>query len=227
MSESRIAERIAAVRDKIRSAELRSGRKEGAVTLVAVTKTRTPEEVARVVHSGLKHLGENRVQEFMKKRDALSETDVRWHIIGPLQTNKVKYLKDGNVFLQSLDRLSLAEEVIRRVGEMDVLVQVNISGEPQKSGVSPENLERFLSDLVPYSGLHVKGLMCIAEHTDVAVVRRQFEQMRLLFEQTERFGFPGYEAKHLSMGMSSDYEAAISEGSNMVRIGTEIFGRRV
>lgn len=195
------------------------------VTVIAVTKTRTTDEIRAAVDAGAADLGENRVQEYLSKRDAF-EGEVRWHLIGPLQTNKVKYLKGGNVFLQSLDRIALAEEIERRLGGIDALVQVNISGEPQKSGVSPERLESFLEELSRYPGISLKGLMCIAEDADERAVGRQFETMRRLFEGTFRAGLPNYEPKYLSMGMTNDYMLAIKEGSNMVRIGTGLFGRR-
>lgn len=203
-----------------------AGRRAGSVTLVAVTKTRTPDEVNAVVEAGACELGENRVQEYVRKKEDVPG-HVRWHIIGPLQTNKVKYLKDGGVMLQSLDRISLAEEIAGRLGGIDALVQINISGEPQKSGIAPEQFEPFLAKMLAFPGIKLKGLMCIAENADERVIGKQFERMRLLFEKSAALDLPNYEARHLSMGMSGDYELAIKEGSNMIRLGTILFGRRM
>ncbi|MDO4754678.1 MAG: YggS family pyridoxal phosphate-dependent enzyme, partial [Bacillota bacterium] len=196
------------------------------ITLVAVTKTRTVDEVNAVVEAGASELGENRVQEFVRKRDFVQGSP-RWHIIGPLQTNKVKYLKGYDVLLQSLDRVELAEEIVKRLGAMEVLVQVNISREPQKSGISPQELEPFLNGMTAFPDIKVQGLMCIAENSDESVVARQFQEMRRLFEKAESLGLPNVQAKYLSMGMSGDYELAIREGSNMIRVGTNLFGRRM
>lgn len=202
-----------------------AGRKADSVTIVAVTKTRTVDEVNAVVKAGVCELGENRVQEFVQKRDRVNG-EVQWHIIGALQTNKVKYLKGYNVMIQSLDRIALAEEIVKRLSETEALVQINISGEPQKSGIAPSHLERFLEHMSAYPSIRLKGLMCIAEDADERVVGMQFEQMRLLFEKSSAYGFPNFEPKYLSMGMSGDYELAIKEGSNMIRVGTVLFGRR-
>lgn len=228
MDESRIEieERLAAVRFKLESAAKASGADPRNIALVAVTKTRTAEEVMTAASLGVTDFGENRVQEFLSKCDAVDRC-VRWHVIGPMQTNKVKYLKDRNVLIQSLDRLKLAEEIERRLGTAEMLVQVNISREPQKNGIPPEELERFLENMLQFKAIRIRGIMCVAEDASASVVRKQFREMRGIFEKSKNFGFPNYEARHLSMGMSSDYEMAILEGSNMVRIGTEIFGRRL
>lgn len=203
-----------------------AGRKAESITLVAVTKTRTLDEVNAVVEAGACELGENRVQEYVHKKEEVAG-QVRWHIIGPLQTNKAKYLKDGKVILQSMDRISLAEEITRRLGGIDALVQINISGESQKFGIAPSELEFFLGKMLAFPGIKLRGLMCIAENADERIVGRQFEQMRLLFEKSGALGLPNFEARYLSMGMSGDYELAIKEGSNMIRLGTILFGRRI
>lgn len=211
------------------------------VTLVAVTKTRTADEAAEAVRAGVKHLGENRVQEFVSKYDIFSENTagadaeqracerIVWHILGPLQTNKVKYLRDRGALVQSFDRLALADEMVRRLGSAEVLLQVNISGESQKSGVDPDDVERILEAMQAqvYRDIRIRGMMCIAENADERVVGRQFEKMKKLFDKAADCAFPTYTAEYLSMGMSSDYALAVREGSNMVRIGTEIFGRRM
>ncbi len=216
---------MSSIKDRIENIRSRIGDN---VCLVAVTKTRTVAEAEDALRAGVLHLGENRVQEFVAKYDALSDGgNHSWHILGPLQTNKVKYLKDRSALIQSFDRLALADEIVRRLGGAEVLLQVNISGEAQKSGVDPGDVERMIEAMQSYGSIRIRGLMCIAENADLRVVGRQFERMRNIFDSTASFSYPTYSAEYLSMGMSNDYELAVQEGSNMVRIGTEIFGRRV
>lgn len=248
-----IEERLEQVREKIAAAARASGRSAGDISLVAVSKTRTAEEVVDAIRCGQLEFGENRVQEYQSKRpevdaqlaEALREGDdfqkardalggaefaagcVRWHIIGPLQTNKVKYLRDSGAMIQTLDRMALADMIVKRMGGAETLVQVNISGEEQKSGLDPAEVERFIESLeVHGDAIKVRGLMCVAENAGDAVVGRQFEQMRELFERMKGAGYPWYSPDYLSMGMSGDFELAIREGANMVRIGTNIFGGR-
>jgi pyridoxal phosphate enzyme (YggS family) len=204
-----------------------SGRSRNDITLIAVSKTVDAVSVEQAAKAGIRDFGENRVQEFLKKREVLGNS-VNWHIIGPLQSNKVKYILDGVCLLHSLDRLSLAQEIERQCEKKDTalsaLVQVNIAKEPTKSGVFEEDLEELLEGLSVLRRVRIKGLMAIppiALETDYN--RRYFVRMYELFRKFKD-SFPAFE--YLSMGMSGDFETAIEEGSNMVRIGTAVFGAR-
>jgi pyridoxal phosphate enzyme (YggS family) len=226
-----IAENIIKVCAKIAAAAERSGRDADDITLVAVTKTRTPEEMAEAVEVGITDVGENKVQEFEKKYPLF--TQLNWHFIGHLQRNKVKYIIGKTNLIHSVDSLRLAEEIDRRAAEsndtVDVLVQVNAAREESKFGVSADEACELVR-LIAETCLHirVKGLMCIAPAVDNPEdARGIFRTVKALFDdikandQSERT-----EMKWLSMGMTHDYEIAIEEGANIVRVGTGIFGER-
>ncbi len=227
-----IRENIERILEKIDCAKSACGRTDD-VQLVAVTKTRSVDEIREAIDAGMDFLGENKVQEFLSKYDEIADISsskpLKWQLIGHLQTNKVKYLKEKeNLLIQSFDRVALADELRKRIPHSDVLLQVNVSGEAQKSGANPDDVERILDAISDYQEINVLGTMCIAENTDSELVlRKQFELARQIHEKMNSYGFPNVKPVYLSMGMSSDYELAIKEGSNMVRIGTEIFGRRV
>jgi pyridoxal phosphate enzyme (YggS family) len=215
------------IQERIGICAKKSGRSRDDITLIAVSKTVDASLVGQAAKAGIRDFGENRVQEFLKKREVLGNS-VNWHIIGPLQSNKVKYILDGVFLLHSLDRLSLAQEIEKQCEKRDTalsaLVQVNIAKEPTKSGVFEEDLEELLEGLSVLRRVRVKGLMAIpppALHADDN--RRYFVRMYELFRKFKD-SFPAFE--YLSMGMSDDFEAAIEEGSNMVRIGTAVFGAR-
>lgn len=215
------------IQERIGICAKKSGRSRDDITLIAVSKTVDASLVGQAAKAGIRDFGENRVQEFLKKREVLGNS-VNWHIIGPLQSNKVKYILDGVFLLHSLDRLSLAQEIEKQCEKRDTalsaLVQVNIAKEPTKSGVFEEDLEELLEGLSVLRRIRVKGLMAIpppALHADDN--RRYFVRMYELFRKFKD-SFPAFE--YLSMGMSDDFEAAIEEGSNMVRIGTAVFGAR-
>jgi len=222
-----IRQNIKNIEERVDNSAKKSSRSIDDITIVAVSKTVSAEAVVQAREAGMKHFGENRVQEFLKKREVLGDT-VNWHIIGPLQRNKVKYILDGITLLHSLDRLSLAEELEKQCAKLgttiDTLVQVNIAKEPTKSGAFEEDLEEFLEKLSVLRNVRVKGLMAIppfaAEPDDN---RKYFERMKEYYERFKGFS-DGFE--YLSMGMSGDFEAAIEEGANMVRIGTAVFGAR-
>lgn len=215
------------IEERIGVCAKKSGRSREDITLVAVSKTVDALSVGEAAKAGIRDFGENRVQEFLKKREVLKDS-VNWHIIGPLQSNKVKYILDGVYLLHSLDRLSLAQEIEKQCEKKDTalcaLVQVNIAKEPTKSGVFEEDLEALLEGLSVLRRIRIKGLMAIppiALHADDN--RQYFVRMYELFSKLKS-SFPAFE--YLSMGMSGDFEAAIQEGSNMVRIGTAVFGAR-
>lgn len=220
---------ISAVREKIMKAAQRAGRKEEEIHLIAVSKTVDAAAVEAAYREGIKEFGENRVQEFLKKSELLPK-DIRWNLIGQLQTNKVKYIIDNGVaLLHSMDRLSLAQELqkecVKKDASIDVLMQVNIAEEESKSGLYLNEVEPFLEEISGFDRIRLKGIMTIAPYTDdKAYLRKIFARAKTLFDSKKK-DYPGFE--YLSMGMSNDYEEAILEGANMVRVGTAIFGSRV
>ena len=223
-----IAENLERVRERMAASCEKAGVPAGSVTLVAVSKTVGNEAIMEAYEAGQRDFGENRVQEYVRKAESLP-ADIRWNLIGHLQTNKAKYIIGPDIYLlQSLDRLELAEVLEKYCAARDVrlrvLVQVNLSREETKSGVYKEDLAEFLGDLSAYSHLDLKGLMTIGPHTDdEKAIRAVFAEAKALFDRLA-CQVPSFE--FLSMGMSSDYELAILEGSNMVRVGTSIFGAR-
>jgi pyridoxal phosphate enzyme (YggS family) len=222
-----IAENIAEIRKNMEEARKKSPNPEQPVTLVAVTKTRTPEQLNEVLAAGQNILGENRVQELMDKYDAVNP-GADWHIIGHLQSNKVKYIADKVVLVHSLESESLAKELNRRMQEighpMDCLVQVNIADEESKFGLAKEDVVPFLEMVSNMPGIHVKGLMNIAPFfEDTEQVRPIFREMYQLFQELKEKQIPGIDMEILSMGMSHDYQVAIEEGANMIRVGRSMF----
>lgn len=218
-----LAANLERVRGEIAAAARRAGRDPETVRLVAVTKTVGPEEVARATGLGLQDFGENRVQEAREK--ILAHPDLTWHFIGHLQTNKVREVLQGFSLLQSLDRLTLAEELQKqaeRSGRLvEVLVQVNVSGEKSKHGLPPGELPRFLAALQAFPRLLVCGLMTMAPlEAEPADTRPVFRALRELRDRSAR---PGLELTELSMGMSNDFTVAIEEGATMIRVGSALF----
>jgi hypothetical protein len=197
------------------------------VRIVAVTKSHGPEAVRAAVDAGLTDVGENRVQEALAKQDALRDVAVRWHLIGPLQRNKVRAVVGRFALLHAVDRPELVGELARRIGAgpvQPVLVEVNCSGEGQKAGVDPTALPGLL-DLLRQHPVHdVQGLMTLAELTDDA--SRQRRAFRMLRDLRDRMTAAGHALPELSMGMSADFAVAVEEGATMVRLGTLLFGER-
>ncbi|MHB8171833.1 MAG: YggS family pyridoxal phosphate-dependent enzyme [Thermincolia bacterium] len=216
------------VREEIERAARKMGRDLAEVQLVAVTKTVSIDKIVPVVQAGVINLGENKVQELVDKHPHFD--GVNWHLIGHLQTNKVKYIKDKVHLIHSLDRWPLAEELNKRanfaekIEPFNVLVQVNISGEDTKYGLEPGVVMDFIKEGAALPGLRIQGLMTMAPYeTDPARVRPVFRELRLLAEQIAKAAIPGVNMKHLSMGMSNDYLVAIQEGATIVRVGSSIF----
>ncbi|NLN06483.1 MAG: YggS family pyridoxal phosphate-dependent enzyme [Firmicutes bacterium] len=219
-----LEERIACIQRNIAAAAARGKRQT--VRLLAVTKTVPPEVIARAVSSGLTLFGENRVQEALPKIERFPQAE--WHLIGRLQTNKVKSVIGRFALIHSLDRWKLATALETRAEKLGqivrVLVQVNIGREPQKGGVLPEDVPAFLREVARLSHLQVEGLMAIppaVSHPEEA--RPYFRAMYQLFRSID---IPGIEMKTLSMGMSADYVMAVEEGANLVRVGSLLFGER-
>ena len=218
--------RLARVREAV-AAHQAVGGWSHAVRIVAVTKTHGPEAVRAAAAAGLSDVGENRVQEAVQKQDALSGTDIRWHLIGTLQRNKAKHAVGRFALIHSVDRLDLAAEIDRRAASgarQAVLVQVNCSDEPQKGGVEPDALPELLDALAPLERLEVRGLMTMSALTDdVHEQRRAFRRLRELRDAAQQ---SGHALPELSMGMSGDFPVAVEEGATMIRLGTVLFGER-
>lgn len=230
MTEEEIRRNIEEIKKRIEAAAHRAGRSAAEVQLVAVTKTVPPEKIMAAYQMGLRDFGENRVQEMVKKRGELP-ADIRWHMIGHLQTNKVKYIVDWVYMIHSLDRPSLAAEISKRakaVGRtVPCLVEVNVAGEESKFGLAPEEVIDFIREVAQMPGIAVKGLMTVAPYTEnPEEVRPVFRRLREIAAQVEAEQIPGVEMRYLSMGMSGDFEVAIEEGAHMVRLGTALFGAR-
>lgn len=193
------------------------------VNIVAVSKYHTKEEIDAVAKEGLITFGENRVQEFLEKYDP----KYKWHIIGHLQTNKVKYIIGKVEMIESLDSIKLAKEIEKQAAKHDViqnvLVQIKISKDELKTGLPIEETDPFLKEVSTYPHIKLKGFMCVASHTDnIQLIEEEFSMMNDLYKNYKDL----YQLDTLSMGMSNDYELAIKHGSNTVRIGSAIFGAR-
>lgn len=201
------------------------------VLLVAVTKTHSVSEINEAIDNGVTDIGENKVQEILDKYDSVKP--VRWHMIGHLQTNKVKYIIDKVDLIHSVDSLKLAKEISKRATEhgktMDILLQINIAGEESKFGVSPdESKDLLLSILNDCPALKIKGLMTVAPFAENSEsVRSVFARAKKMYEEFALINHERLDFEYLSMGMTHDYTVAIEEGSNLVRVGTAIFGSRV
>ena len=226
-----IAENIRVLTAEIESAALNCGRKTDEIRLIAVSKTVGVEQVREAIACGIEDFGENRVQELMEKYNAI-EKMVKWHQIGRLQTNKVKYLIGKNILIHSVDRIELALEISRlsvKAGvDTEILVEVNVSGEESKAGVATKEVDAFLDEIAEMKGIIVSGLMTIAPNIDdLGEIRKVFRILNELYiDITNKRTDNNIQMKFLSMGMSHDFRIAVEEGSNMIRIGTAIFGER-
>ena len=208
-----------------RSAE-RAGRDSGDVVLVAVTKTLPVERIREAIGLGLRELGENRVQEALPKIEEIGPADLDWHLIGRLQTNKVKFIGGRFQMVQSIDSVGLAEALDHRLeSPLDVLIEVNVAEEPQKTGALPGDLPAVAQAVNGAQHLRLRGLMTVAPMVnDGEQVRPVFRQLRTLRDATsQQLGVP---LPVLSMGMTDDYPIAIEEGATMLRLGRALFGPR-
>ena len=229
-----IAENIAAVQEQIASAARRAGRDPKEITLMAVGKTFPPERIREAYAAGLRVFGENRVQEFAGKADALRDLpDAEWHLIGHLQSNKASKAAELFSAVDSVDSVRLAEKLntaAEKAGKMlSVLIEINVGGEEAKSGVAPASaeLEEILLAAPQWKKLNIRGLMTIPPFTDDPEGSRPFfRQPRELRDRIAARHLPAIVMDVLSMGMSHDFEVAIEEGSTCVRVGTAIFGER-
>lgn len=226
-----IYENIAQIRQRIDIACRKAGREPASVTLLAVAKTFPSAAIREAVDAGVRDIGENYVQELLKKKEELSEPSIRWHFIGHLQSNKVKYLVDWVSLIHAVDNVGLAGEINKRSAQsgrvVDVLVEVNTTDEASKFGVQPRKTVEFVQSLAGLDHISIKGLMTIGPFLpDPEGSRPMFRQLRLLKDEIARLGQPNVAMRHLSMGMTGDFEVAIAEGATIVRIGTAIFGSR-
>lgn len=201
------------------------------IKIIAVTKTVDVDRINEAIALGITDIGENKVQEIQEKYEQINK-DVKWHMIGHLQSNKVKYIIDKVEMIHSLDRLSLAEEIQKRAEGLNIyvnsLVQVNIAEEDSKFGLRKEEVIPFIKSLKDLNRIKVKGLMTIAPFVeDPEEARYVFRDLKSLFEEIKDININNVDMKYLSMGMTNDYEVALEEGANIIRIGTGIFGKRV
>lgn len=225
-----VLENLKEVEKRIETACEKSGRKREDVQLIAVSKTKPITMIEEAMTAGIVDFGENKPQELKEKYEALPK-NLRFHMIGHLQRNKVKYVIDRACMIHSVDSVRLAEtiqeEAQKRNLVMPVLVEVNVAGEESKYGLAPEETEAFIRQIASFPNIRVEGLMTIAPFVEDAEENREFfVKLRKLYVDINRKNIDNVSMHHLSMGMTGDYEVAIQEGATMVRVGTGIFGER-
>lgn len=225
-----IKHNLETVRQNIISTCDKCGRKNEDITLIAVSKTKPLSMLQECYDAGIRDFGENKVQEILDKYPHMP-SDVRWHMIGHLQRNKVKYIIDKVCMIHSVDSIRLAEEISKQAQKanvtMDILLEINIANEESKYGIRPENAISFINEVSKLPGLCVKGLMTVAPYVDISEENRQyFVKMRQLCVDINAQNIDNETISMLSIGMSGDYLVAIEEGATHVRVGTSIFGER-
>lgn len=218
------------IKDNVSEAAVKAGRNPDEVRLMCVTKTVEAEYINPVLDIGADLIGENRVQEYLGKRDSLHLDGVEKHLIGHLQTNKVKQIVGQVDMIESVDSVKLAQEISRQSVKngvtTNILVEVNVGKEESKSGIYMESLEELLLEIAQMPSIKIKGLMTIPPICDDNEVRKYFSAMHQSFVDIKDKKLDNIDMEILSMGMSGDYEAAVLEGSNIVRVGSAIFGAR-
>ncbi len=217
------------VLDRLYAAAEKSGRSAEDITLLAATKTVDADTVNYAIKKGITHIGENRVQELLSKYSLLNPAHS--HFIGHLQTNKVKDIIDKVEMIESVDSLKLAKEISKQAGKhglvMNILAEINIGGEESKSGFAPEDAENAVKEIAKLPNVHIKGLMCIPPVSNMPEeARKYFRKMYKLFLDIGAKNIDNSDMSVLSMGMSGDFDIAVSEGANLVRVGTSLFGKR-
>ncbi|MPQ32492.1 YggS family pyridoxal phosphate-dependent enzyme [Clostridium estertheticum] len=199
------------------------------VTLICVSKTRQISEIKEAYESGARDFGENKVQEFLEKYDSIGK-DIRWHFIGHLQTNKVKYIVGKVHLIHSLDSIHLLKEIEKRYGAKNeianVLIQINIGNEIAKTGVAPEEMNDLIKACEECNNVKVKGLMATIPIGDDESSRKYFAKMKAVFDDLKTYKYKNVSMEFLSLGMSKDFPIALEQGANMIRLGTKIFGKR-
>lgn len=221
----RVSDKLVDIQNKIDTACERVGRDKKDVTIIAVTKYVSTERAQEAVEAGIVNLGENYEEGLLQKQEVLGDKPV-WHFIGTLQTKKVKKIINKIDYLHSLDRISLAEEIQKRADHpIKCLIQVNISGEDSKHGLAKENVVDFIQELQKYDTIEVVGLMTMAAFTeDKDEIRRCFRELKSLQKEIIKLELLKTPFKHLSMGMSNDFDIAVEEGATMIRVGTSLVG---
>ncbi|MBR5361034.1 MAG: YggS family pyridoxal phosphate-dependent enzyme [Lachnospiraceae bacterium] len=225
-----IKENIDDVKKNIENAIIKGGRDSDDVSLIAVSKTKPVTMLKEAYDAEIRDFGENKVQEIIEKYDKLP-SDIRWHMIGHLQTNKVKYIADKIYMIHSVDSYKLAEEISKQAVKagrvIPVLIEVNIAGEESKFGVTSADAEALIRSIAPLPGISIKGLMTVAPYTDDPESNRTyFRALKQLSVDITSKNIDNITMGVLSMGMTGDYEVAIEEGASYVRVGTGIFGAR-
>lgn len=225
-----IAKQLAQVQEKICGACERSGRSRSEVTLIAVSKTKPVTMIREVMAHGIQDFGENKAQEIVDKTSQITEP-LRWHMIGHLQRNKVKYIADRVFMIHSVDSLRLAKEIDKEAAKcsrvIPILIEVNVAGEESKFGVSVEDTLSLIQSAAQFSNIRISGLMTIAPFVENPEEnRRIFRTLRKLYIDIKTKNIDNVYMEYLSMGMTNDYEVAIEEGASFVRVGTGIFGER-
>lgn len=225
-----IKDNLNLVQQNIEKACGNAGRRPEEVTLIAVSKTKPVSMLMEAYECGCREFGENKVQELINKYEALPG-DVKWHMIGHLQRNKVKYIVDKVALIHSVDSLKLAEEIsreaVKKQVQVSILIEVNIAGEETKFGVSAGGVEQLVREIAPLPGISIKGLMTIAPYVENPEENRQyFAQLKQLSVDINHKNIDNVSMNVLSMGMTGDYITAIEEGASCVRVGTGIFGER-
>ena len=225
-----LKENLQKVEERIAAACMRAGRRREDVTLIAVSKTKPVDMLREAYDLGIRVFGENKVQELTEKYDRLPE-DIRWHMIGHLQTNKVKYIVGKTELIHSVDSLKLAEMIEKESQKhgcvTDILVEVNVAEEESKFGLRMEEVIPFIEKIIQYPHINVRGLMTIAPFVENPEENRTiFADLHKLYVDIKEKNIDNGTVSILSMGMTNDYEVAIEEGATMVRIGTGIFGAR-
>ena len=227
---SYLKENLLSIQSEIEAFCKERNMKSDEIKLVAVTKTIDTDRINEVIDLGISDIGENKVQEVTNKYDSIKK-GVKWHLIGHLQSNKVKYIIDKVDLIHSVDSLGLAEEINLRAGKidriMDILIQVNPADEESKFGIAYEETESFVAKVAELPNIRVRGLMTIAPFDeDLEKVRPYFRMMKVKFDALKSMKIENVSMDFLSMGMTGDYMVALEEGANIVRIGTGIFGKR-
>lgn len=228
---SEIKRNIDEIENRILKACERSGRKREDILLIAVSKTVSVPHIKEAVKCGLYELGENRVQEIIDKYEPMGD-EVKWHLIGHLQTNKVKYIIDKVELIHSVDSIKLAEEINKRAQQKgivcNILIEVNVANEQSKFGIKYEEVESFIKQINNFKNIKVCGLMTVAPLVENSERNRQyFKQLKQLLIDINGKNIDNINMNILSMGMTGDFEVAIEEGATIIRVGTGIFGNRV
>ncbi|WZL74766.1 YggS family pyridoxal phosphate-dependent enzyme [Clostridiaceae bacterium 35-E11] len=226
---SYIKDNIMNLRKQVADTCNKIGRNTEDIQIIGVTKTIDSDRMSEAIQCGMTDVGENKVQEIINKYDIVSP--VHWHMIGHLQTNKVKYIIDKVKLIHSLDRITLAKEINKRAKQhnliIETLVQVNVAQEDTKFGLNCNEVNDFIDQVQEMENIKISGFMTIAPYVENPEdVRQYFKRLKSMFEEVKSKKMRGVEMKYLSMGMTNDFQIAIEEGSNMIRVGTGIFGKR-